>query len=461
MIIQRSENQEISNFLILAIALLCTLSLVLRFSFLGEIPGAPYFDEAETASNVMCLSQQGTSASGQKWPLFAELWGGNWESPLIIYPAALIALVGDGSIASFRLFPGLVVVLTIVGLFLIARELSNLRTAMFAALLAFLSPWSFVAGRLFWKCPLAPLFVIWGVYLFVLALRTRNTSTALLSALAFSLSLYSYQSAWAQTPLVIAFMLVLAFFQDRQFAKRLLVIFTITVPLACLPVLILAINGDLMQRVEDTSVFRDGHFAGLILFLQNFLPHFSPSFLYFSGDTNLRHGMGGLGQLSWLDLLALVLGVPALLYSRRFQRPQFPILGLLAIAGTIAGTFSAALTIEGIPHALRANGMWPFFALLGAWLIAQAPIRPRIDIALIAIASCFLAWFTYYHFAVYRDLSRPYFDDSMQKLAVSEDPTRWQKIATIEYPYVAGYYIMHYGQVSCREAFEFITSIRK
>lgn len=408
----------------------------------------------------MCLAQQGTSAFDQRWPLFVEVLVGNWEPPMIAYPSALIAHFGDGSIGSFRLFAALVVLATIAGVFLLGRELADAHTGVLAALLASLAPWSFMAGRLFWKCPLAPMFVVWGVYAFVVGLRTRSLSALILSAISFALSLYSYQSSWAQAPLMIGVLLLLGWFKDRGFLLRAVPAFLATLVLACLPLAVLVLSGGFMKRASDVSVFADGLRLGLLRFGRNYLSHFDPRFLFWSGDANLRHGVGGFGQLSWVDLLAWIAGAWALLRVRRWITVHRE-LGFVAIAGTLTGAVAAALSNEGIPHALRANGMWPFLALFGAWLMAQVPNREQMNRFALAVATIFLAVFSYHHLVVYPDRAQPYFSDRLGQLARSEEPDRWRRLATEAQPVVARYYLMRDAGMRCHEAGTFIDQVRK
>lgn len=291
-------------------------SLLLRFTSLESIPGPAYIDEAATAANAMCLAQQGTSALGDRWPLFVEVLVGNWEPPMIAYPTAIIAKVGDGSMGNLRLFPAIVVIGIAIAVFLLGRELADTRAGVYASLLVLLAPWSFVAGRLLWKSPLAPLFVVLGVYMFVRGLRTESASTMALSALAFALALYSYQSSWAQVPLLIAALAVAAVYARRSFVPRAGLTFGVVILVACVPLLVLLMSGGLMKRAADVSVFSDDAVIGSLRFARNYLLHFSPDFLFWSGDSNLRHGVGDFGQLSWLDLFAILVGAGTLWKAR-------------------------------------------------------------------------------------------------------------------------------------------------
>jgi hypothetical protein len=258
---------------------------------------------------------------------------------------------------------------------------------------------------------------------------------------------------------MIAFLTAWAVIYDRRFCLMGMPAFVGTLLVMCLPLLVLSMSGGLMQRAGEVALSGNDVGAGLIQFIVNYASHLDPRFLYWSGDTNLRHGTGGFGQLSWLDFFALLAGGWAFLIYR--TRPKYQTLGLLSLAGVLTGAVAAALSSEGIPHALRANGMWPFLALGGAWLIAQVPSRLVVERAAVLVSAAFLLVFTYYFFVMYRETSKPYFNSELEVIALSEDPARWQTIATSAHPLVAGYYLMHFGGMRCNEAGEFISRARQ
>jgi hypothetical protein len=112
--------------------------------------------------------------------------------------------------------------------------------------------------------------------------------------------------------------------------------------------------------------------------LDNLALHFRPSFLFLTGDPNLRHSTQLFGELGLLDDLALLLGI--LLLGAALRGRAAPVTReleagavrryfALAAAGIVLGMLPAALTWEGLPHALRAIGAWPFVSLLGGGLL--------------------------------------------------------------------------------------------
>jgi hypothetical protein len=88
----------------------------------------------------------------------------------------------------------------------------------------------------------------------------------------------------------------------------------------------------------------------------NYLSYFSPTFLFFEGDDNLRHSLKGFGQLHRMEILTLLLGFTAMASERR--RPH-----LILMVWLLAYPLAAAVAVEPY-HALRALIGAPIFAII-------------------------------------------------------------------------------------------------
>lgn len=444
-------------------AAIIATSLLLRFTMLEFAPGAAHRDEAATAVNVLCLAEEGRSAAGDRWPMYSEvLGGGNWEPPTLLYPAALLAAFGADSMAAMRMVPGAAVVMTIIGTALLALFLSGWRAAGFTLFLATLMPWSFQAGRLFWKSPLAPMFVVWGVLLLVLGLQRRSHALMILSGITVSLGLYSYQSAWAQAPILFAVIGVVVCRTNFKAYWHLLAVCAGTIAVVCIPFFLLMLSGDFMRRAAGVAVVSGDNLSGIGLFFYQLIQHFHPNFLFGQGDANLRHGMPSVGQLSWADALAWALAAAASLFARPVVTRERTLLAL-ALLGIVTGTLAAALSAEGVPHALRANGMWPFFALLGGWCMTQIPFRWRswADAAIVAVGGMFLVVAMQAYFSGYHHDLRPFFPTQALELAqlAAERDNPALLIGAMR-PLEAQYYLIAEVGLSCSASREFILEFK-
>jgi hypothetical protein len=182
------------------------------------------------------------------------------------------------------------------------------------------------------------------------------------------------------------------------------------------------------------------------------------------GDGNLRHNSGLTGQLSWLDLVAILLAAATVLWMA-LRRKAFVLdvprkrLLLLALAGVLTTFAVASLTWEGIPHATRSLCAWPFVALFtGAVLSAaienQPEERGRFARAfVVAIAAGFSLFLAATYFGSYAFLSAHSFDSTVKTEAErgrrSADWHRLEWLATLHPKPSMRYYFMHYRGLSC------------
>jgi hypothetical protein len=107
-------------------------------------------------------------------------------------------------------------------------------------------------------------------------------------------------------------------------------------------------------------------------FIKNYCAHFDPRFLFLSGDHQPRHNVAGSGELLLPDLIFLAAGLVTF-----FSRGKGPLRGALLTA-LVCAPLPAAITREGIPHALRSFAMvvplvlWTGLGLSGiCWLIYE------------------------------------------------------------------------------------------
>jgi hypothetical protein len=134
--------------------------------------------------------------------------------------------------------------------------------------------------------------------------------------------------------------------------------------------------GAITARFNAISIWADGAPVVTVAgrFVGNYLTYLGPDFLFISGDHNPRHNTQLAGMLLWVALPLLLAGLVACWQHRDQPLVRFLILGLLV------APVSAALTEDGVPHALRAAVMLPFLLVLcalGLVLVAEQAARWR------------------------------------------------------------------------------------
>jgi len=463
-------------------ALLAGLALfwcVVRFVGLAKSPHGFFGDETLGAVHVICLSQRGPGA-GKPWPLFAGGGAGGFYSPPYLYSALAWTHLFGHSIPSFRAMAAFFNVMTIAGLALIAHRLGGRLLALTTAVAAALSPWSFQFSRIAWDPPLAPAFIVWGTYLL---LRAPRPFASLLAGLAFALAMYAYPPARVQAPLWL-WILLLVLWQRGKLTRGSLFAALGSMTLASIPLVVLTRNGTLTTRISELSIIGSKWTEQqrgttpeplfvLRTFLDNLHAHLRPSYLFFSGDGNLRHSTQGVGELGPVDALALGLLVVAgahsmasRLFPRSVSAPSAPVdaadlrLGCLAVVGAVLGTLPAAFTWDGVPHALRSIGTWPFVVFMSGLVLARAWERSAwVGPILLLVGVVYSALFLpFYFFRAYQNAAPMWFHRDLQE-AVEATPHRSAREALQPFVAAPGYsraelefYLMEYDHLECVEA---------
>ncbi|MEW6495692.1 MAG: glycosyl transferase, partial [Cyanobacteriota bacterium] len=185
----------------------------------------------------------------------------------------------------------------------------------------------------------------------------KNTKYLYLTALGFGLALYTYNSARVFVPL---FILGLVYkFKNHLFKawKQTLIACIIFLPIFIL-LFSFWISPEGMTRVKSLG----GIETNPIQILINYLSYFSPIFLFFLGDPNFRHSPPGIGQLHFLELITVSVGV-FFLYQEKSQRRYILLLWLLLYP------IPAALTAP--EHALRAIVGAPLFSIFSGYGLSR------------------------------------------------------------------------------------------
>lgn len=415
------------------VAVLIGVWVVLRVVSLDETPPGFHYDEATISTHLICVGERFESAFGERFPLFTRLHTGQKYdgplSPLYMYSGALWSRMFGPSIRSMRghtAFYGLVAVAL---LFAIGRALSGNELGLWMALAGVLSPWSFQLSRLAWDSSAAPTFLLGAILCVV---RGSGTASRVLAALLLAATMYTYPPAQVVVPLLVGAWLGhrLVLGQPGRRLPTRADWALLAVLAACMLVLAAyQMADDVPSRFARVGFTNKRYLIGfdqpwpldyLLSFLHKFALHLDPSFLFTAGDSNLRHSPSGFGQWSWLDAWAWIAGIGALAVARRGNAvPSAPAWLLAGCAfGYLAGIVPAALTHEGLPHALRAYLAWPFLAIASGLLLHHAAERvPALRFAHLAVAIAFSAAFVPHYWGAYREEARGAFLDNLVQQA--------------------------------------------
>ena len=359
--------------------LICLLFLLTRLYKINEIPPSVYWDEVSIGYNAFSLAQDGKDEWGKFLPIHFRAFG-EFKLPVYIYSVVPFVKLFGLNAFSVR-FPAVLFSLgAIIITYLLTKKIfADEKIALFSAFFLTISPWFFIFSRTCYEATAGLMFYILGIYLFLN--NTINKWYIFFSIVSFILSVYSYNSFRVLVPLTIPVLLTIELNNLKKKDKILPIILSfILLILSIIPIYRLYLYDSGASRLQVVG-------SPSSTFLKNYLSHLNLSFLFISGDKNLRSQQANFGQLYLLDVFLLPLGFLYMISKR--GKLNYLILYLLLIA-----PIPAAITKES-PHALRVIALVPILSIISAIglinIKRDLPVKNLIIGGIVLISLAFFA----------------------------------------------------------------------
>ncbi|MDD5098741.1 MAG: glycosyltransferase family 39 protein [Candidatus Colwellbacteria bacterium] len=362
-----------------------------RFYNLETLPPGLYPDEAMNGSNA-----QEALATGSFKVFYPE---NNGREGLFINIQALFTKVFGDTPVALRSASALFGVLTVIGIFFLARELfknkgeRSVRIAFFSALFAATGIWAVLLSRIGFRANMAPCFLVWSLFFLVKSLpliKERFGKAMILAVTAgvvFGLGMHSY-IAYRATPIIIAIIFFAKIFQavKEKYAGKFISVFAAftvasIVVFSPLAAYFISHPSDFLGRTAQVSVISDkSPVLTLLINTAKTLGSFN-----IMGDFNWRHNYSGDPVLSSIVGALFIIGISTglvLLFRRKSGSDggdRFPFVVLFS--SFAVSLLPVVASSEGIPHALRAIiTIPPAFILAGIgadWLLEKIGRRSK------------------------------------------------------------------------------------
>lgn len=394
------------------IFILITASL-LRLVALSSYPAGLNADEAALGYNAYSLLTTGRDEHGHFWPINLESFG---DFKPALYAYILIPFIKILGLNEFAVrLPSALLGVVSVGLIYFLSRLIFSKSSLIPHLSALglaVSPWAIHFSRGGWETNLSTTLILCGSCLFLLWINHYRTKFLVLSLLCFVLSLYAYQSAKVFTPLLFLGLVIL--FKHHFFSHlRQSLVATVIPAILLIPLISSLFSASATSRLSGVGLladigpvnrvneFRGVHSANTYLiakilynrpiaysmrFLKNYFDHFSPKYLFISGDNIERSRVPETGLFYLTDFIFLAIGI-FYLFKQPAQKN-----GLIWIWLFVA-PIASSLTFQ-TPSALRSYSMViPMIIIISAGigylfeLIIIKKILTTLIIFLIAIYS--------------------------------------------------------------------------
>jgi 4-amino-4-deoxy-L-arabinose transferase-like glycosyltransferase len=221
----RKINREL-----LAVILIVVLASILRFLWLDKIPIGIGGDELTYVFNAKAIFLTGSDISGTWNPLSAFIFHyPAYTTPQAELPYFLLTpIVGffQFSLLNARAAFALMSVLTVLFVYLIAKELFGGRVGVIAGIIAAINPWLIYIGRTDYEQVPATLFFLIGIYILLKAKSWQILWSIPILYLAF----YSYiATKLIFLPLIAIVLLYCYVTNKRQFLKQYLIVFGLSI----------------------------------------------------------------------------------------------------------------------------------------------------------------------------------------------------------------------------------------
>lgn len=371
------------------------LAVFLRLYGLGSVPVGPDWDEAAIGYNAYSLLTTGKDEFGKTLPLVFRSFN-DYKPPLYIYlTVPSVALFGLNTWA-VRLPSAIAGILAVIGTYFLVKELLKTKgqetiycPLLSAALLA-ISPWHIQFSRVAFEANIGVTLNIWATVFFLRGLR--NAKYFYLSSGVFVLAMYAYHTERIFVPLYVALLGFVFLKRPLRRSKELLLSLGVALVLM-LPIFGTLVNNTGLERLSSTGIatkkteyleksvakynwdkahssllgqfLNDRRFEWMKVYASGYLAHFSPKWLFVTGD-HPRHHAPDSGLLYIWTIPFLGAGLLVLIKRSKDLAHYFIVWLLLA-------PIAAAFTFEA-PHAVRTLVFLPSFQIIiaiGLWAVLE------------------------------------------------------------------------------------------
>jgi len=334
------------------------LALFLRGFDLRNNPPELFSDELINYVSAKSVIETGKDLHGRLMPYFTDRV--ELRPPIYGYSTYISSIfLGENTLA-IRTPAVIYGIITIVAVYLLTLQFfEDKKAALTAAFFMAIIPWHIHYSRPGWEPASLLPFLLFSAYFFIYGVNTNRKYLVAISFGLFTLTIYTYQAA----PLYSFLFLFSLFIMNYQYflKEKKLFALCILISLALVSPYLWTISHEEMMyaRAKAINTFSEGmNSESLSIFIHNYISHFKPSFLFISGDPNLRHG-AGVGTIYWIMLPLIIVGLIQLFIS--YIPRQYKIFIILWI---LIFPLGGSLTNDGVPHATRTLPGAPLFCIL-------------------------------------------------------------------------------------------------
>ncbi len=363
------------------------LGIFLRFYKLNSIPYPLNGDEKAFGYYGWSISHFGTDEYGNKLPLYFPSIG-DYKYPLYAYLTAPLTYF-----INFNYLPRVVssiasiILITLIYRFSLILFKSQ-KISLISSILLAISPWNITFSRTASESNLMTVITFAGFYFLYQSFTDSKNKTKkiLLSLILFTLSYFTYSASRVFIPgMLLVLFLFSLFKKQKNIQKTLFPVFIFSIVLMGLTFInpasrARANNISILSRPEPRQewIKQSGYTLGLgqpvnpyitriffnkitgLLreFTQRYFSHFSPEYLFFSGDIVKLNAIHNFGNFYIFEIIFFIIGI-SLLIKKSFKND---LASFIILSGIFLSPIAASTTVE-TPSAVRQLAGLPYFLI--------------------------------------------------------------------------------------------------
>ena len=402
-----------TNKWLILIILVASFLRVYRLDYL-ELFG----DELDAGYQSYSLLMTGRDYKGQFLPTYVHSFS-EWRAPGLMYAMAPFIKIFGLDEWGVRLCPVFFGVLGIIGFYFLLKKIGiKKNVCLWSIFMLSINPWHIQYSRTGFELTLLSSLILWGTYFLVKGIKLNKCKWLLISGILFSAGLYTYSTANIYVPLIALVTLIIFKAKKKQFLMLLFTGLIFSSPIVFQIIfghaadrfgtLSILNNKEIIAQVNDyrnagkNSLLSKIFYNKVILsgkrVVFNYTNALGSNFLFNEGDVTFRHSLHRVGNLFWIELPLIILGLIYVLKQKKESLGLLWLLGLFLIF-----PLPSSLTYDGYNHASRLFLLiFPlsFFAAYGL-----ENIKGFVKILLLLVLFIEFINFQYYYWNFYRNES--------------------------------------------------------
>lgn len=234
------------------VVLLIVIGVAARMIYIGAVPGGINQDEAFAGYEANSLLYYGMDSSGYHLPVYFVSWGSGMNVLNSYLMIPFIAMFGLKTWV-IRLPQVLAGCASLPVFYLLLNKIFGKRTALIGLFIFAICPWHIMMSRWGLESNLAPAFLLFGLYFFILGVE--NSKLMIFSALFYGLGLYTYATIWPVTAAIILLSAGYCWYVKKLHADKFYIISCSILIVFAFPLaLFLMVNNGLLSEIKTPCI---------------------------------------------------------------------------------------------------------------------------------------------------------------------------------------------------------------